>query len=172
MAKALASGFPLSAIIGKRAIMCQWPAGAHGSTYGGNPVSCAAALATIDAIEQEGMLENATSMGEWIRAGLREFQSTCPAIREVRGLGLMIGVELMPPSATPGSVGHLIEDVRQRCRENGLILLSCGTYEQVIRIMPALNINRFDADKGLRILTEAIQSARTAATGNSEAAIV
>jgi len=155
MAKGIASGFPLAAISARRELMEQWPTGVHGSTFGGNPVSCAAALATIDAIEDEGMRENATRQGEVIRARLRTLQGEVPAIADVRGLGLMIGVEFSDMAGNPD--GGLCERVRQRCIEHGLLLLSCGYREQVLRLIPALNVSDAEADEGLTIIEEAVR---------------
>jgi 4-aminobutyrate aminotransferase len=155
MAKGIASGFPLAAISARRTLMEQWRTAAHGSTFGGNPVSCAAAMATIDAIRDEGMLDNAARQGETIRARLRALQAEAPRIAEVRGLGLMIAVEFSRPDGSPD--GALCEAVRTRCIENGLLLLSCGYEDQVLRLMPALNVSDAEVDEGLRIFEEAVR---------------
>lgn len=159
MAKGIASGLPLAAISARRALMAQWPAGAHGSTFGGNPVSCAAALATIEAIRDEGMLENAARQGSRIRARLGALQSEAPRIAEVRGLGLMNGVEFSQPDDSPDRA--LADAVRARCIENGLILLSCGYDDQVLRLIPALNVSDDEVDEGLNIFEEAVRYAVT-----------
>ncbi len=155
MAKGIASGFPLAAISSRRELMDQWHTGAHGSTFGGNPVSCAAALATIDAIRDEGMLENATRQGEAIRARLRALQAQVPAIAEVRGLGLMNAIEFSTADGAPD--GTTAEAVRARCIANGLILLSCGYEDQVLRLIPALNVSDAEVDEGLSIVEEAVR---------------
>jgi 4-aminobutyrate aminotransferase len=155
MAKGIASGFPLAAISAGRTLMAQWRTAAHGSTFGGNPVSCAAAMATIDAIRDEGMLDNAARQGEKIRARLRTLQAEAPRIAEVRGLGLMIAVEFSRPDGSPD--GALCEAVRTRCIENGLLLLSCGYEDQVLRLMPPLNVSDAEVDEGLRIFEEAVR---------------
>jgi len=155
MAKGIASGFPLAAISSRRDIMERWPSGAHGSTFGGNPVSCAASLATIDAIREEDMLDNATRQGDVIRTRLRALQAEVPAIAEVRGLGLMNAVEFSQPDGGPD--GALSEAVRDRCIENGLLLLSCGYKDQVLRFLPALNISDSEVDEGLSIFEEAVR---------------
>jgi 4-aminobutyrate aminotransferase len=155
MAKGIASGFPLAAISSRRELMDQWHTGAHGSTFGGNPVSCAAALATIDAIRDEGMLQNAARQGETIRARLRALQAQVPAIAEVRGLGLMNAIEFSGPDGAPD--GKTAEAVRTRCIENGLILLSCGYEDQVLRLIPALNVSDAEIDEGLSIIEEAVR---------------
>ena len=115
MAKAIASGFPLAAISARRELMEQWRTGAHGSTFGGNPVSCAAAIATIEAIRDEGMLENAQRKGEKIRARLRSLQAEVPGIGEVRGLGLMNAVEFSTPDGRPDTNVHRQENEGSMC---------------------------------------------------------
>jgi len=155
MAKGIASGFPLAAVSSRRDIMEKWPAGAHGSTFGGNPVSCAAAVATIDAIRDEGMIENAARQGEKTRARLRALRQDVPRIAEVRGLGLMNAVEFSDEKGNPDTA--FAERVRNRCIENGLLLLSCGYKEQALRFIPALNIGDDDLDEGLSIFEEAVK---------------
>ena len=156
MAKGIASGFPLAAIIARRELMTRWSSGAHGSTFGGNPVSCAASLATIDAIEDEGMIENSAAQGAAIQARLRTLQAEVPAIAEVRGLGLMIGIEFSDSQGRPD--GALVERIRQRCIESGLLLLSCGYKEQTLRLIPALNVTAAEVDEGLSILESAVRA--------------
>ncbi|GAA2697122.1 MULTISPECIES: aminotransferase class III-fold pyridoxal phosphate-dependent enzyme [Actinosynnema] len=146
-AKGLASGLPLGAFVARADLMETWPAGAHGSTYGGSPVPCAAGLATLEVIESEGLLANATAVGERLTAGLREFQARWPeAIVDVRGVGLMIGVEL--------ATAELAEAVQQAAFERGLLVLECG--ESSIRVSPPLVITEAEADTGLRVLGEAL----------------
>jgi 4-aminobutyrate aminotransferase len=159
MAKGIASGFPLAAVSSRRDIMERWPAGAHGSTFGGNPVSCAAAVATIDAIRDEGMIENAARQGEKTRARLRALQAEIPGARiaEARGLGLMNAIEFSDEEGAPD--GAFAERVRQRCIDNSLLLLSCGYKDQVLRFIPALNIGDADLDEGLTIFEEAVRFA-------------
>ncbi len=155
MAKGIASGFPLAAISARRELMEQWHTGAHGSTFGGNPVSCAAAIATIDAIREEGMLENATRQGEKLRARLTALQARYPQIAEVRGLGLMNAVEFSKADGSPD--GETSEKIRQRCIENGLLLLSCGYADQSLRFIPALNVSDSELDEGLGIFERSVQ---------------
>ena len=157
MAKGIASGFPLAAISAGRGLMERWKSGSHGSTFGGNPVSCAAAVATIDAIAQEGMLDNATCQGEKIRSRLRTLQSDVPRIADVRGLGLMNAIEFSTPDGRPD--GALADAVRVRCLEKGLLLLACGYSDQVLRIMPALNVSDAEVDEGLDIIAAAARQA-------------
>ncbi|ACU36992.1 aminotransferase class III-fold pyridoxal phosphate-dependent enzyme [Actinosynnema pretiosum subsp. pretiosum] len=146
-AKGLASGLPLGAFVARADLMETWPAGAHGSTYGGSPVPCAAGLATLEVIGSEGLLANATTVGERLTAGLREFQARWPeAIVDVRGVGLMLGVEL--------ATAELAEAVQQAAFERGLLVLECG--ESSIRVSPPLVITEAEADTGLRVLGEAL----------------
>jgi 4-aminobutyrate aminotransferase len=156
MAKAIASGFPLSAVSSTRAIMERWLPGAHGSTFGGNPVSCAAACATIDAIREEGMIANAARMGEALQTRLKALQANFPVIGEVRGLGLMVGVEFVHQDGSPN--GGAAEAVREHCLEHGLILLTCGVRDHVIRFIPPLNVSAAELDEGLTIFEGAVRA--------------
>ena len=141
-AKGVASGLPLGGIIASRSLMERWPTGAHGSTFGGNPVACAAALATLDVLEDEGLYERARVLGERALERLRGLSS--PSIAEVRGLGLMVGVELLD-AATAGRV-------QAACLADGLIVLTCGPGENVLRLIPPLNISDADFDHALSVL--------------------
>jgi 4-aminobutyrate aminotransferase len=122
----------------------KWPAGTHGSTFGGNPVCCAAALATLGLVESE-LMENARVVGEVLFDGLREIESRCPQIREVRGLGLMIGVELETPA--------LANAVEQACFERGLLVLRAG--DATVRISPPLVLTKEQALVGVELFGEA-----------------
>jgi 4-aminobutyrate aminotransferase len=146
--KGIASGMPLGAMIAKDELMT-WSAGSHGSTYGGNPVSCAAALATIDVIEGEQLLEHATKVGELLMHGLLDIQSRYDAVREVRGRGLMIGIQF-PDHETAAAVERAAFD-------RGLLVLGCG--EDAIRISPPLVITEEQARTGLEGFEEAVAEA-------------
>ncbi len=148
-AKGVASGLPLGGIIAERETFEGWPPAAHGSTFGGNPVSCAAALATIDVLEQERLWERAGRLGGEVVSRLREACSTNPAVVEVRGIGLMIGIELVS--------GEVASTVQRRCYENGLLVLTCGTGDEVVRLIPPLTIAEQELDEGAAVLTAAIQ---------------
>ncbi|MGH2386821.1 MAG: aspartate aminotransferase family protein [Chloroflexota bacterium] len=156
MAKGIASGFPLSAISSRRDIMEQWSVGAHGSTFGGNPVSCAAACATIDVIREEGLIENAARMGERLRASLRSLQAEQPVIGEVRGLGLMTAAEFVHEDRSAN--GDAAEAVREHALANGLLLLTCGLHDHVVRFIPALNVSQADLDRGFEIFADAVRT--------------
>lgn len=145
-AKGVASGLPLAGIVASRPLMEQWPRGAHGSTFGGNPVSCAAALATIEVLEEEGLYERARLIGPRVLRRLREAQAQNPEIVvDVRGVGLMIGVELRDAATA--------EAVALSCLDQGLIVLTCGPHQSVLRLAPPLNITDAELDLGLDILT-------------------
>ena len=143
-AKGIASGLPLGGIIAPRRLMDRWPTGAHGSTFGGNPVSCAAALATLDVLDEEGCYERARRLG--MRAVER--LGACAAPVDVRGVGLMIGVELADKDSA--------EAVQARCLDDGLIVLLCGPGENVLRLIPPLTITDDELDHGLTTLLAAL----------------
>lgn len=151
-AKGIASGMPLGACIARREIM-DWEKGSHGNTYGGNPISCAAALATIELIETEYM-QNAAEVGQYTLDALTEIQSRHPSIGDVRGIGLMIGVEFVKDRNSREPAGDLTERVVDLAFERGLLMLSCG--KSVIRIAPPLSISRSEVDEGLAIFEEAV----------------
>ena len=149
VAKGIASGMPLSAMVTRAEILEHWGIGAHGSTYGGNPVACAAALATIELL-QGGLIENAAARGEQAMAGLRAVQARNPgAVLDVRGKGLMIGVEFASP--------QLAEDVQWACFQRGLLVLECG--KQTVRLCPPLVASASDVETAVRIFGEAVADA-------------
>lgn len=157
IAKGIASGFPLSAIVASSRLMRSWPPGVHGSTFGGNPVSCAAALASISVIEEEGLLENARVRGKQLMQRLEALKDAVPAICDVRGVGLMIGIEMGKPDGSPDK--EAVTLIRERCLDDGLLLLSCGTAENVIRLIPPLNVSEAEVDEALYILERALKAA-------------
>ena len=154
MAKAIASGFPLSAISSTRAIMDAWQPGAHGSTFGGNPVSCAAAIATIDVIRDEGLIDNAAIQGQVLQRALRQMQLSFPAIGEVRGLGLMVAAEFVQADGSPD--GAAAAAVQQRCIDRNLLLLTCGPQDQSIRFIPPLNVSSHELEEAVGIFSDAV----------------
>jgi 4-aminobutyrate aminotransferase len=158
MAKAIASGFPLSAVAGKKEIMRRWPAGAHGTTFGGNPVSCAAACATIDTIKKEGLIENAAALGDYTMERLGRLKKRHPSIGDVRGVGLMIGVEFVKKDNSPDA--KLCQSVIKYCGKRGLIIIECGKDKNVIRLMPPLATKKAEMDKALKIFEEALSTRR------------
>jgi 4-aminobutyrate aminotransferase len=154
MAKGIASGLPLSALASKKEIMEKWNPGAHGTTFGGNPVSCAASCATIDTIENEGLLENARKVGDYALSRLKAMQGKYPAIGDVRGLGLMIGIEIVKKDRRPDA--ELLKKILKSCGENGLILIECGSDKNVARFMPPLITKKADMEKALEIFKGAM----------------
>jgi 4-aminobutyrate aminotransferase len=150
MAKAIAGGLPLAAFISKSALTHKWPAGRHGSTFGGNPVSCAAALATIQVIEEENLCERAAKLGDMMMARLKKFAAKNDHIGDVRGRGLMIGIEFNDKKGEPSK--HIADTVAEKCLENKLIVLTCGYAGQVIRLIPPLTMSESEAEKGMEIL--------------------
>ncbi len=158
VAKGIASGMPLGAMIARKSLM-DWPSGAHGNTYGGNPISCAAALETIRLIE-EGYMQNAAEMGEHALEALEEIMPRHPSIGHVRGKGLMIGVEFVLDRQTKAPARELRDRIVHEAFRRGLLTLGCG--DSVVRLAPPLNIGRDLMDEGLHILEEAITVAESA----------
>lgn len=150
-AKGLGSGMPIGAFIARESVMT-WSAGAHGSTFGGNPVSCAAALATLDVVE--GLLPHVRAMGDRMLAGMRSLQERYPVIGDVRGRGLMIGVEFVKDPATGEPYPELVDRLTERAFRKGLLLLGAG--KSVIRLAPPLVLDEYDVDTGLGILEECL----------------
>jgi 4-aminobutyrate aminotransferase len=150
LAKGIASGMPLGAIVAKSEVM-DWPPGAHASTFGGNPVCCAAALETI-AVLEDGLLENATRIGDFLLAELAKMRAKHPIVGDVRGKGLMIGVELVKPDGTPAPTDA--ESLVQGCFQKGLLLLRCG--ESAIRLCPPLVITQQHAETALSIIEDVL----------------
>ncbi|ABK98197.1 aspartate aminotransferase family protein [Pelobacter propionicus] len=154
VAKGIASGFPLSAVVAKRRIMEQWPCGAHGTTFGGNPVACAAAIATMETIRDEGLLPRCRELGERAMVRLRGMGERHPLIGDVRGMGLMIGVELLEPDARPA--GDACERLMAWCRERGLLIINCGPDRNVLRLVPPLTIGDDELEQALSIIDEGL----------------
>jgi 4-aminobutyrate aminotransferase len=151
-AKGLGSGMPIGAIISKEAVT-RWERGSHGSTFGGNPVCCAAALATLDAVES-GLTENAARMGERLLTGLRRLAERYESIGDVRGVGLMIGVEFVKDRATKEPAGELVHELVQRAFERGVLLLGAG--RSTLRLAPPLVVDEYDVDTALRVMDEVL----------------
>ena len=150
IAKGIASGLPLGAIVASSKLM-SWPPGSHASTFGGNPISCAAALETIKLLE-EGLIHNAAEIGQYLLSSLAEMMEHRPIIGDVRGRGLMIGIELVKDKQTKEKASQWRDQVVQRCFEKGLLILGCG--ENTLRLMPPLIVNREQATVALEILDQ------------------
>jgi 4-aminobutyrate aminotransferase len=153
MAKGIASGLPLGAIVAPTEIM-DWEAGSHASTFGGNPVACAAAVATIDLLQDE-LMDNAAKQGERLKKGLLELQKQRECIGDVRGLGLMVGAEIVKDRHTKERGSDWRNAIVQKAFEKGLLLLGCG--ENTIRFCPGLVVSSEEIDTCLNIFDEVIK---------------
>jgi 4-aminobutyrate aminotransferase len=151
-AKGIASGLPLGACIARESVMT-WPKGVHGNTFGGNPISCAASLTTIELLE-ESYLANASDVGEYALDALKEIQVRHTSMGDVRGKGLMIGVEFVKDKSTKEANEEIRNMVEKLGFEHGLLLLGCG--KSVIRLAPPLCITKKEMDEGLEIFEKVI----------------
>lgn len=154
-AKSLASGFPLGAVIGRADVMDRLEPGMLGSTFGGNPTACAAALATIDVIEDEGLLERSRVIGDAIRGRFEALQRRQPRLGDVRGLGAMVGLEFVSDEGRtpdPASVQRIVTE----CRQRGLLILPTGTYGNVLRLLPPIRMSDAELREGLDTLEDVI----------------
>jgi 4-aminobutyrate aminotransferase len=157
--KSIASGFPLSAVCAKSDLMKKWDPTVHGTTFGGNPVSCAAANATIDVIREEGVLENTKRSGNRLIRNLRAFQKIHPVIGDVRGVGLMIGMELVIPGTDRQLNPDAAKKVLTESLQRGLLLYPAGLRGHVIRLAPPLIVNDEQIDEATSILGAALSLA-------------
>ncbi|HXY98295.1 MAG TPA: acetyl ornithine aminotransferase family protein [Steroidobacteraceae bacterium] len=160
LAKGLASGLPMGLVVARRSHMEKWKRGAHGNTFGGNPLCCAAALATLELVERE-YAANAASVGEYFIARLRELQQRFACIGDVRGKGLMIGMELVTDRSSRAPAKKLCDAVLTRAFHHGLLLLSCG--QSTVRFIPPLMIERSHVDEALTLLEPALKEALASA---------
>jgi 4-aminobutyrate aminotransferase len=156
LAKGLGSGLPIGMVVAKRSIMQRWTRGAHGNTYGGNPLCCAAALATLDLVAGE-YCENAARVGAHFFRQLTQLAERFEAVGEVRGKGLMIGLELVTDRATRAPARKLCDALITRAYHNGLLLLSCGA--STVRFMPPLLVSRSEVDEAVAILERSLLEA-------------
>jgi len=156
VAKGIASGMPLSGVFSNLELMKKWPGGSHGGTYGGNAVACAAATATIQAMREENMLENASQRGLQLQTGLRKLQEEYPQIGDVRGMGLMIGSEF-EVGGNFKNAKPLVKEIIHAAEERGLMLLSCGTYDSTIRWIPPLNVTESQVNQALYIFADSLK---------------
>ena len=160
IAKAIANGFPLGATVARTEIMKAWGPVSHGTTCGGNPVSCAAALAVLDTIREENLLENARKQGAYLLGKLRKLKTKAPIIGDVRGVGLMTAAEFIKPNTDREPNAEIVRRILQLALEKGLLLYPCGHWNQTIRLIPALNVTQDQIDEGLKIFTEAVLEAQ------------
>jgi 4-aminobutyrate aminotransferase len=156
LAKAIANGFPLGATAARGELMGKWGPFSHGTTFGGNPISCAAALATLDVIRDESLLENARVQGAYMLEQLREVQAETPFIGEVRGVGLMVAVEFVRPGTDKEPATEAVRRILQRSLDGGLLTYPCGHWSQTIRLIPPLTVTREQVDEGLAVFRKAV----------------
>jgi 4-aminobutyrate aminotransferase len=154
LAKGIASGMPLGATVA-RADLMNWTPGAHASTFGGNPVCISAALATIELLEQE-LVENSAAVGAHMKARLADFPKRFPVVGDVRGLGLMIGIEIVRDQATKERAPELRDRIVQMCFERGLLVLGAGPNS--IRLSPPLIVTKDQADHAMDTIAECLQA--------------
>ena len=158
MAKGLASGMPLSGLAASRELMAKWTPGSHGGTYGANAVACAAAVATLQVLRDEHLVENAAQMGGVLMAGLRRLQEDHPEIGDVRGLGLMVATEFTRPEAARREPWtERAKAVTRAALDGGLMLLTCGSYDNTIRWIPPLVVNEAQVKDALRMFEAALR---------------
>lgn len=159
-AKGIGGGFPLSAVYGKKDVMDKWAKGAHGGTFGGNPVACAASLAVLDVLYNDGALENCRKMGEVVRSKMHDLQKKYPQIGDVRGVGLMNAMEFVKEDKAPD--GELCGAIIKNALSRNLMLLSCGSDHNVIRVVPPLIVDEATITVAFKIIDESIAAALAA----------
>ncbi|MBE1575909.1 aspartate aminotransferase family protein [Amycolatopsis roodepoortensis] len=157
IAKGLASGFPISGIAASEELMAKALPGSQGGTYGGNAVACAAAIATLEVIQQEGLVENAAERGRQLLEGVRVIADKSPSIGDVRGLGLLVGSEFTTPEGEPDTAKA--QAAQKAASSNGLLLLTCGAYMNVVRMVPPLIVDSAQVDEALRIWGDVVAGA-------------
>ncbi len=160
LAKGLGSGMPIGMMVAKRTIMQKWSRGAHGNTFGGNPLCCAAALATLDLVERE-YRANAAKVGDYFMKQLQGLAGTYGVVGEIRGKGLMIGMELVTDRTAKAPAKELCDALITRAYHNGLILLSCGL--STVRFMPPLMIGESDVDEAVELLDRSLKEVLSSA---------
>jgi len=158
VAKALANGMPLGAIVSRRELQERWGVGAHGSTFGGNPVSCAAGVAVLTTIAEQGLVANAAARGAELEAGLRDLATRDDRIGDVRGLGLMVGVEFVRDRETREPDGPTCDALLAACVDQGLLVLNCGTDHNVVRFLPPIDVTAEEISAGLGMFEAALKS--------------
>jgi 4-aminobutyrate aminotransferase len=158
VAKAIANGLPLSAIVSSRALQERWGRSAHGSTFGGNPVACAAGLAVLETIRDEGLLANAVDRGVELVAGLGAIAAEDDRIGDIRGIGLMVGVEFTRDRGTGEPDAVLPDQLMAACADAGLLVLTCGRVHETIRWIPPLDVNAAEIAEAVEIFGETLAS--------------
>lgn len=160
IAKGIAAGLPLSATVASKELMLKWPLGSHGTTFGGNPLACSAALASLEVFKEENLLENTKQMGKYAMEKLKKMQDKHPVIGSVRGVGLMIGIEIIDPK-THKPDGDGVMKLLNASLEKGVLFYLCGNSGEVIRMIPPLVVNKQQIDQGLAALDEALTEYET-----------
>jgi 4-aminobutyrate aminotransferase len=158
VAKAIANGLPLSAIVSSRDLQERWGRGAHGSTFGGNPVACAAGLAVLETIRDEDLVANATARGAELVTGLGKIAAEDDRIGDIRGIGLMVGVAFTRDRATGEPDGTLPDRLITACADAGLLVLTCGRVHEVIRWIPPLDVSAAEIAEAVEIFGETLAS--------------
>lgn len=149
MGKAIAGGFPMSAVVGRREQMAKWLPGQHGGTFGGNPIAAAAGLAVLDEFAEKNIVDNAAKVGDYFKGRLLELKQKYPFITDVRGVGMMLAIELGSKEGRDGA--ELFNDICAKGRDKGLLLLGCGVHHNAIRFAAPLNSTTADIDEGLAV---------------------
>ncbi|WP_085992279.1 aspartate aminotransferase family protein [Oceanobacillus senegalensis] len=155
IAKGIAAGLPLSATVASKELMQKWPLGSHGTTFGGNPIACAAARASLSVIKEEQLLDNTKAMGKYAFSKLLDLKNKYDVIKDVRGVGLMLGIELQHVE-TGEPDGDAVMDVLNSCLEKGVLYYLCGNSGEVIRMLPPLTVTKEQIDQGIQLLDEAL----------------
>ena len=158
IAKGIANGFPLSATVANYEIMSRWHAVSHGTTFGGNPIACAAALATLEVIAEENLLQNCQTMGKIFLEGLISLQDKYPVIGEARGMGLMVAMEMIVPGEGKIPNPRAVADLLEGCLERGLLAYMAGLHGHVIRFMPPLVVTEDQVNEALGIIEDSLAS--------------
>jgi len=158
VAKAIANGLPLSAIVSSRELQERWGRGAHGSTYGGNPVACAAGIAVLETIKDEGLVANAMVRGAELTAGLGRIAAEDDRIGDVRGPGLMVGVEFVRDQATREPDGELPDRLIAACADAGLLVLTCGRQHETVRWLPPIDVTAAEIAEAVEIFGETLRT--------------
>ncbi len=158
VAKALCNGMPIGAIVTRFELQERWGVGAHGTTFGGNPVSCAAGVAVMRTIEEQGLVANAAARGAELLTGLRALMAADDRIGDVRGLGLMVGVEFVKDRATRDPDTETCEALIQTCADQGLLVLNCGTHHNVIRFLPPIDVTAEEIATGMELFRAGLKS--------------
>ncbi|RRH96890.1 4-aminobutyrate--2-oxoglutarate transaminase [Mesorhizobium tamadayense] len=163
VAKSLAGGFPLSGVVGKAEIMDAPAPGGLGGTYGGNPIACAAALAVLDAFEQDGLVERAAALGTRLSDALEALKANHTDIGVVRGIGFMRAIEFVTDSETRKPDADRAQQVMVRARERGLLVIKCGVHRNIVRFLAPVVLSDDDLDEAMRILGEALDADKISA---------